>query len=71
VPNAALSVFLVALVVRLALSPAGTAGTVVRVIGTAGLVWWAVDEVVRGVNPWRRILGATVLTLTTFNLVIA
>jgi hypothetical protein len=24
-------------------------------------VWWAVDEIVRGVNPWRRILGAVVL----------
>ena len=22
------------------------------------LVWWAVDEVVRGVNPFRRVLGA-------------
>ncbi|MGT2487652.1 hypothetical protein ACU4GA_20530 [Methylobacterium oryzae CBMB20] len=25
------------------------------------LTWWAVDELVRGVNPWRRILGATAL----------
>jgi hypothetical protein len=24
-------------------------------------VWWAVDEIVRGVNPWRRFLGAAVL----------
>ncbi len=23
----------------------------------ATLAWWAIDEVVRGVNPWRRILG--------------
>ncbi|WCS25963.1 hypothetical protein LOK46_03750 [Methylobacterium sp. NMS14P] len=25
------------------------------------LTWWAVDELVRGVNPWRRILGAATL----------
>ena len=27
------------------------------------LLWviWGTDEVVRGVNPWRRVLGATVL----------
>jgi hypothetical protein len=26
-----------------------------------GLVLWTVDEIVRGVNPWRRSLGAVVL----------
>jgi hypothetical protein len=26
-------------------------------IGAAALAWWAVDEVFRGVNPWRRFLG--------------
>ena len=26
--------------------------------GSVTLGWWAVDEVVRGVNPWRRALGA-------------
>jgi hypothetical protein len=25
-------------------------------------VWWAGDEVLRGVNPFRRLLGAGVLT---------
>jgi hypothetical protein len=25
------------------------------------LVWWAVDELIRGVNPWRRFLGGAVL----------
>jgi hypothetical protein len=25
------------------------------------LAWWAIDEVLRGVNPWRRILGAATL----------
>ena len=25
------------------------------------LTWWALDELLRGVNPWRRILGAGTL----------
>ncbi len=25
--------------------------------GTVTLGWWAIDELVRGVNPWRRALG--------------
>jgi len=31
------------------------------VLATAGLVWWAIDELFRGVNPWRRLLGGAVL----------
>ncbi|MEL6063830.1 MULTISPECIES: hypothetical protein [unclassified Methylobacterium] len=25
------------------------------------LAWWALDELIRGVNPWRRFLGAGTL----------
>jgi hypothetical protein len=25
------------------------------------LAWWALDELLRGVNPWRRLLGAATL----------
>lgn len=32
-----------------------------RGIGTGALVVWALDELVRGVNPFRRLLGAIVL----------
>ncbi len=65
-PNPPLLVFLVAVVVRWALHPAGTAGTAVDVVATAALVVWAGDEIVRGVNPWRRLLGAGVLAGTVF-----
>jgi len=34
------------------------------------LAWWAVDEVVRGVNPWRRCLGAGVLAFLAWKLVL-
>jgi hypothetical protein len=30
------------------------------VIFKGGLLVWAADEIVRGVNPWRRCLGAAV-----------
>jgi hypothetical protein len=60
VPNWPLGVWLVATVLRLLLHPTGTAGRVLDVVGTGALLVWAVDEVVRGVNPWRRILGAVV-----------
>ena len=54
-------IFIVASVVRRAFDPAGTAGSAVQVIATGGLLWWAADEVLRGVNPWRRMLGGGVL----------
>ena len=69
-PNLPLAVFLVCTAIRVLLSPAGTAGTVVMVVGTAGLLWWAVDEVARGVNPWRRILGGAVLVATLVGLLL-
>ena len=32
------------------------------------LAWWAADEVLRGVNPWRRCLGAAVLAMLVLRL---
>jgi SAM-dependent methyltransferase len=60
-PNVPLLVFLVATAVRLVFSPSGALGTVVSVVGTVALALWAGDEIVRGVNPFRRILGGVVL----------
>ena len=42
-------------------SPHGTAHDVLRWSAIVALAWWGADEVVRGVNPFRRILGASVL----------
>ncbi|MGH8974191.1 MAG: hypothetical protein ACRD0C_13455 [Acidimicrobiia bacterium] len=61
-------IFLVASVLRRVLDPAGTVDTALRVIATGGLIWWAGDEVLRGVNPWRRILGGGVLGAQLVNL---
>lgn len=60
-PNAALVVWLVASVVGALVDPGGGWGTAVRVVATIALGWWAVDEILRGVNPWRRLLGTVVL----------
>jgi len=68
-PNLSLGIFLVASVVRRLADPAGTAGTILDVIAAGALLWWAADEVVRGVNPWRRILGAVVGGATLVGLV--
>jgi hypothetical protein len=48
-------------VVRWLLNPPGRWGTVLEVTATAALVVWAGDEIVRGANPSRRILGAAAL----------
>jgi hypothetical protein len=60
-PNAALGLFLAVSLLRWLLNPDGRTGTALDLLATAALIWWAVDELVRGVNPWRRLLGAAVL----------
>ena len=55
-PNVALWTFLVTVVLRWVI-PDGALRTGISWIGVAALLWWAVDEVLRGVNPWRRLLG--------------
>ena len=61
-PNAALVVWIVASATRALLDPAGRWRTAVDVVAALALTWWSLDEIVRGVNPWRRLLGAIVLT---------
>ena len=51
-PNTPLWIFLAAELLGLVVhSP------IVRGVGLAALAWWALDELIRGVNPWRRALG--------------
>jgi hypothetical protein len=68
-PNVPLWIFIAAAAVRGVLHPAGTVGTVVSAIATLALTWWAVDEVARGVNPFRRALGAVVLVAMVANFI--
>jgi hypothetical protein len=55
-PNVPLWIFLGTVVVRRFVDT-GSPRTVVDAVAAASLGWWAVDEVVRGVNPWRRAVG--------------
>ena len=59
-PNTALIVWIVASVVRAVSDPDGMWGRALHVAATVASSWWAVDEIVRGVNPWRRLLGTVV-----------
>ncbi len=60
-PNVPLWLFLVASILRRTLDPEGGLDTTLRITATGGLLWWAADELIRGANPFRRFLGATVL----------
>ena len=66
-PNLALTMALIAIVVRVLLHPAGSPGLTLTVLVGVALTVWAVLEIVRGVNPWRRLLGAVVLVLTVLS----
>jgi hypothetical protein len=59
-PSTALVVWMAASVVLALSEPDGAWGLALGVVAMVALGWWAVDEVVRGVNPWRRLLGTVV-----------
>ncbi|RNL77740.1 hypothetical protein [Nocardioides marmorisolisilvae] len=59
-PNPALAVWFVALVVGL-LPLAPSHAATVEGLRRGALVVWALDELVRGSSPFRRVLGAVVL----------
>lgn len=61
IPNTALWAFFVASVLRSLLDPTGAVDTVLTGVETVALLIWAIDELARGVNPWRRVLGAAVI----------
>jgi len=47
--------------ISVVVAPGGSLGTGIDVIAGVALLVWAVDELVRGVNPFRRLLGAAAL----------
>jgi hypothetical protein len=62
-PNLSLGIFLVASLIRRKVHLIETPRAVLGVVVALSLGLWAVDEIILGVNPWRRILGAAVLVL--------
>jgi hypothetical protein len=56
-PNLALWIVIAAAIARRIVSSGSAARTVIDWAAALSLIWWSVDELVRGVNPWRRLLG--------------
>jgi hypothetical protein len=67
-PNLSLWLFLAARGAQLILESLGWAQALwspLQWIGTLALAWWALDELARGVNPFRRLLGLFGLVFVT------
>jgi hypothetical protein len=60
-PNLVLWIVIVAGVLLWIWPAAGEISVASKVVFNGGLLIWAADEMVRGVNPWRRCLGAAVV----------
>jgi hypothetical protein len=68
VPNLALVVFLLAAAAGRLLDGHHQAAGVLSDVASGAIVFWSLDEIVRGVNPWRRVLGIVVLTASVVSI---
>ena len=68
-PNVAILVFLVLTVIASFVADDGPWGLALYVGTRIAILWWAADELVRGVNPFRRITGAGVLVFVVVGVV--
>ena len=57
-PNLVLTIFLIATAAGFAFPHPDTVHAGLDLVAMGSLLWWAVDELTRGVNPFRRFLGA-------------
>jgi hypothetical protein len=60
-PNLSLWIVIVAGVLLWVGHPSERIGVALEIIFKIALFFWAGDEVLRGINPWRRCLGVAVL----------
>ena len=68
-PNWPLGVWLLTSAAIWLAHPQGWLDVVLHILASASLALWAGDEMLRGVNPFRRILGVVVLGWLVFSLV--
>jgi hypothetical protein len=69
IPNLALLLFGVATVAAWLLDAHPTVSHVLADVARGAIIVWSLDEIVRGVNPWRRLLGAVVLAVSVVSIV--
>jgi hypothetical protein len=67
-PNISLSVFIVVSIALHAFRPMGGAEILARVLADVAIFVWSIDELLRGVNPFRRTLGLVVMVTTCVTL---
>jgi hypothetical protein len=60
-PNISLSAYIVVSVALHAFRPMGGIDTLAHVLADVAIFVWAIDELLRGVNPFRRALGLLVI----------
>ena len=65
-PNLLMLVFLAATASRLVERRHGSVGGAIRAAQAGSLFLWALDEALRGVNPFRRIGGAALVAAVPF-----
>jgi hypothetical protein len=67
-PNVSLSVVIVVSIAVHIVRPMGGLESVARGLVDVALFVWAIDELLRGVNPFRRVLGLMVISATSLTL---
>lgn len=67
-PNLILWIVIVAGLLLWISPNAGKVSVGLTIILKGGLIIWGADEIIRGVNPWRRCLGAAVIVYEVMTL---
>ena len=68
-PNALLWIFIACWTGGKVFQADDAVGRTLSGVASASLALWSLDEIVRGVNPWRRTLGAGVLMAELISLI--
>lgn len=69
VPNPSLAVWLMSSLVHRAFHLPHTVATTLQVVSYGAGFYWAANELIRGVNPFRRLLGIGVIALLAASLI--
>lgn len=67
-PNLPVWIAVAGYVVQALVHPQGRLGVALTIVIALALTWWALDELLRGANPFRRVLGVAVLVYVAWRL---